>query len=100
MKRFYQSNNSSKTCKNCRIIRTFLLAVLFIVLLGLIKSDQLHYLHIVTPMNAAIFIIIIGSMMFFFKLIKYLIEKNKKIYFLSRTNLTKFGINPGNLPKV
>jgi len=77
MKRFYQSNNSSKTCKNCRIIRTFLLAVLFIVLLGLIKSDKLHYLHIVTPMNAAIFIIIIGSIMFFFKLIKYLIEKDK-----------------------
>ena len=77
MKRFYQSSNTSKTCKNCRIIRTFLLAVLFIVLLGLIKSDELHYLHIVTPMNAAIFIMVIGSIMFLFKLIKYLIEKDK-----------------------
>ena len=77
MKRFYKSNNYSKTCKNCRIIRTFLLAVLFIVLLGLIKSDKLHYLHIVTPMNAAIFIMIVGSIMFFLKVIKYLVEKDK-----------------------
>lgn len=77
MKRFYQSNNFSKPCKNCRIIRTFLLAVLFLVLLGLIKSDELHYLNIVTPMNAGIFIMVIGSVMFLFKLIKYLVEKDK-----------------------
>ena len=42
------------------IIRIFLLSVLFIVLLGLIKSDKLHHLQVVTPTNAAIFIIILG----------------------------------------
>ena len=71
------SNENKSTCQNCRIIRIFLLSVLFITLLGLIKSDQLHYLEIVTPMNAAIIIISSGIIMFFFKLAKFLIEKKQ-----------------------
>ena len=71
------SNKNIKTCQNCRIIRVFLLSVLFIVLLGLIKSDQLHYLQIVTPLNAAILIISSGLIMFMFKLAKFLLEKNQ-----------------------
>ena len=70
-------NKNIKTCQNCKIIRVFLLCVLFIVLLGLIKSDQLHYLQIVTPLNAAILIISSGLIMFIFKLAKFLIEKNQ-----------------------
>ena len=65
-------------CHNCRIIRIFLLCVLFILLLGLIKSDKLHYLQLVTPLNAAILIICSGIFMFFVKLAKFLIEKNQK----------------------
>ena len=56
---------------------TGVLSVLFIVLLGLIKSDQLHYLQIVTPLNAAILIISSGLIMFMFKLAKFLLEKNQ-----------------------
>ena len=43
MKRFYKSIKSSnlniapKTCQNCRVIRIFLLSVLFILLLGVIN---------------------------------------------------------------
>jgi len=70
-------NKNIKKCQNCRIIRIFLLSVLFIVLLGLIKSDQLHYLQIVTPLNAAILIISSGLIMFIFKLAKFLLEKNQ-----------------------
>ena len=70
------TNKHIKTCQNCRIIRVFLLCVLFIVLLGLIKSDQLHYLQIITPLNAAILIISSGLIMFIFKLAKFLLEKN------------------------
>ena len=81
MKRFYKSIKSSnsdiapKTCQNCRVIRIFLLSVLFILLLGVIKSDKLHYLQIVTPMNAALTIITLGCLMFIIKLIKHLAEK-------------------------
>ena len=81
MKRFYRSikssnlNTAPRTCQNCRVIRIFLLSVLFILLLGVIKSDKLHYLQIITPMNAALTIITLGCLMFIIKLIKHLSEK-------------------------
>ena len=64
-------------CSNCYIIRLFLLAVIFIVLLALIQSDKLHYLDFVTPSNAATLIILLGVVMFFVKLSKYVFEKKK-----------------------
>ena len=63
-------------CKNCYIIRYFLLAVVFIILFALVQSNNLHYLNFVTPSNAAIFIIILGVLTFLVKLIKYFFEKN------------------------
>ena len=64
-------------CRNCYIIRLFLLAVVFILLLGLIQSDNLHYLDFVTPSNAATIIIILGIIMFLIKLTKYIFDKKK-----------------------
>jgi len=64
-------------CRNCYIIRLFLLAVVFIVLLSLIQSDNLHYLNFVTPSNAATLIIFLGIIMFLIKLTKYVFEKKK-----------------------
>tara|TARA_B100000900_G_scaffold344560_1_gene308694 strand:- start:82 stop:378 length:297 start_codon:yes stop_codon:yes gene_type:complete len=62
-------------CRNCYIIRLFLLAVVFIILFALIQSENLHYLDFVTPTNAATLIIIIGVIMFLIKLTNYLFEK-------------------------
>ena len=64
-------------CQNCQIIRIFLLSVAFIIIIALIQSDKLHYLNFVTPINASIFIIAFGLIMFFFKLTKYLLEKKQ-----------------------
>ena len=64
-------------CRNCYIIRLFLLAVVFILLFALIQSDNLHYLDFVTPSNAATIIIISGVIMFLVKLTKHIIEKKK-----------------------
>ena len=64
-------------CRNCYIIRLFLLSVVFIVLFALIQSDNLHYLNSVTPSNAATFIIIIGLIMFLVKVTKYIFERKK-----------------------
>ncbi len=73
------SKETKKTykCRNCYIIRLFLLAVAFILLLALIQSDNLHYLDFVTPSNAATLIIIIGLIMFLVKATKYVFEKKK-----------------------
>ena len=64
-------------CRNCYIIRLFLLAVIFIVIFALIQSDNLHYLDFVTPTNAATLIIILGLIMFLVKATKYVFDKKK-----------------------
>ena len=64
-------------CSNCYIIRLFLLAVVFIVLLALIQSENLHYLDFVTPSNAATLIVLLGVIIFLVKLTKYIFEKKK-----------------------
>ena len=69
--------NKSYKCRNCYIIRLFILAVLFIVLFALIQNDNLHYLDFVTPSNAATLIILLGVIMFLVKLTKYIFERKK-----------------------
>ena len=64
-------------CRNCYIIRLFLLAVVFIVLFALIQNDNLHYLDFVTPSNAATLIILLGVIVFLVKLTKYVFERKK-----------------------
>ena len=73
------SKETMKTykCRNCYIIRLFLLAVVFIILFALIQSDKLHYLNFVTPSNAATLIFILGIIMFLAKVTKYFFEKKK-----------------------
>ncbi len=65
----------SYKCRNCYIIRFFLIAVIFIILFALIQSENLHYLDFVTPRNAATLIVILGLIMFFIKLTNYFFEK-------------------------
>ena len=82
IKNNYSSTSSKKIkkpykCRNCYIIRLFLLAVVFVLLFALIQSDNLHYLDFVTPSNAATIIIISGVIMFLVKLTKHIIEKKK-----------------------
>ncbi len=62
-------------CRNCYIIRFFLLAVVFVILFALIQSENLHYLDFVTPTNAAALIIILGLIMFLIKLTNYFLKK-------------------------
>ena len=62
-------------CRNCYIIRLFLLTVVFIILFALIQSENLHYLDFITPTNAATLIIILGLIMFLIKLTNYIFEK-------------------------
>ena len=64
-------------CRNCYIIRLFLLAVVFIVLFALIQNDNLHYLDFVTPTKAATLIILLGVIMFLIKLTKHIFERKK-----------------------
>ena len=73
------SKQKKKTykCRNCYIIRLFLLATVFILLFSVIQNDNLHYLDFVNPSNAAILIVILGIIMFLVKVTKYVFENKK-----------------------
>tara|TARA_B100000242_G_scaffold238365_1_gene178246 strand:- start:597 stop:857 length:261 start_codon:yes stop_codon:yes gene_type:complete len=64
-------------CRNCYVIRLFLLAVIFIVIFALIQNDNLHYLDFVTPSNAATLIVLLGVVMFLIKVTKYIFERKR-----------------------
>ena len=61
-----------QNCRNCLIIRYFLIAVLFIILIGLVFTDKTHYLAIIKPHYLAYLILILGAFIFIIKLYKYL----------------------------
>jgi disulfide bond formation protein DsbB len=59
-------------CRNCLIIRYFLIAVLFIILVGLVFTDKTHYLSIIKPDDLAYLILFLGLLIFIVKLYQYL----------------------------
>ena len=65
------------SCKICKTIRYFLIAVFLIIILALIQKDKLHYLKFINPENASIAVIIIGILIFISKIIGYFVDKNK-----------------------
>ncbi len=64
-----------KKCFLCLAIRYFIFAVLFIIIVSLTLSDNLHYLSFVSPKNFAYLIILLGLLLFIGKLFFYI--KNK-----------------------
>ena len=65
-----------KNCRICTIIRYFLVAVVFIIILALTVNDKLHYLSFVTSWNAAILILFFGLLLFLYKIYEYMKSKN------------------------
>ena len=65
-----------KHCRVCSFIRYFLAFVLLIIIVALTFQDNLAYLSFINPWNTAILIFIVGIMLFIFKLIEYLNEKD------------------------
>ena len=58
------------------IIRYFLVSVVFIAILALTVNEKLHYLSFVTSWNAAVLILILGLILFLYKIYEYLRSKN------------------------
>ena len=64
-------------CKRCRIIRTFIIATVFIVILGLVGGDNLSILSIVTAEGIAQIIWIAGMLLFLIKFSFWILDKSK-----------------------
>ena len=77
-------------CKNCLIIRYFIVAVLVIILAALLFTDKMKYLSFINPTKVSYLVIIVGVFVFLLKLFNYLkkkstfTDKSDKIRNLSR----------------
>ena len=77
-------------CKNCLIIRYFIVSVLIIILAALIFTDKLKYLSFVNPEKFSYLVIIVGLLVFLLKLYNFLktklsvTDKPNKVRYMSR----------------
>ena len=69
--------------KNCLIIRYFNIAVLLIILAALLFTDKMKYLSFIDPEKISYLVIILGILVFLFKLFSYL---KKKSTFTNKSN--------------
>ena len=63
-------------CRNCLIIRYFIVAVLVIILAALLFTDKMKYLSFINPEKISYLVIILGALIFLFKLFSYLKKKS------------------------
>ena len=66
------------SCKICKTIRYFLIAVFLLIVLALVQKEKLHYLKFINPENASILVLIIGLIIFVSKVIMYFIDKKRR----------------------
>jgi len=64
-------------CKRCRIIRMFIIASMFTVILGLVGGDNLRFLNMATPEGIAVTIWIVGGLFFLIKFSFWLLDRSK-----------------------
>ena len=69
MKRYLKSKYDGAPCQRCMILRVFLGMILFIIILSLVGGDELSYLKYITTQKVANAIMIIGFIVFVFKVI-------------------------------
>ncbi len=67
MFRIKQKNAPEGPCFTCRLIRSFIMATVMLIILGLVASDRLYLLTFISTDLLAIIIMISGLILFLFK---------------------------------
>ena len=68
MFRIKQKNVPEGPCFACRLIRSFIMATVMLIILGLVASDKLHLLKFISTDLIAMIILVSGLILFLFKL--------------------------------
>ncbi len=76
MFRIKQKNVSKGPCFACKVIRSFILASIMLLVLGLLATDKMHHLNFITTELIAVIILCAGSLLFLFKLWVWFRDRN------------------------
>ena len=78
MFRIKQKNAPEGPCFTCRLIRSFIMATVMLIILGLVASDKLYLLTFISTDFIAIIIIVSGLILFLFKFWQWKTSGTKK----------------------
>ncbi len=78
MFRIKQKNAPEGPCFTCRLIRSFIMATVMLIILGLVASDKLHLLTFISTDLIAMIIIVSGLILFLFKFWQWKTSGTKK----------------------
>ena len=68
MFRIKQRNTPEGPCFACRLIRSFIMATVMLIVLGLVASDRLYLINFISAELIAAIILVLGLILFLFKL--------------------------------
>ena len=78
MFRIKQKNAPEGPCFTCRLIRSFIMATVMLIVLGLVASDRLYLVNFISAELIAAIIIFLGLILFLFKLWQWKTDKIEK----------------------
>ena len=78
MFRIKQRNTPEGPCFTCRLIRSFILATVMLIILGLVASDRLYLVSFISTELIAAIIMVLGFLLFLFKLWQWKKDKIEK----------------------
>ena len=78
MFRIKQRNTPEGPCFTCRLIRSFILATVMLIILGLVASDRLYLVNFISTELIAATIMVLGLILFLFKLWQWKKDKIEK----------------------
>ena len=78
MFRIKQKNVPEGPCFACRLIRSFIMATVMLLILGLVASDRLYLLTFISTDLIAMIILVSGLILFLFKLWQWKTGATKK----------------------
>ena len=78
MFRIKQRNTPEGPCFTCRLIRSFILATVMLIILGLVASDRVYLLNFISTELIAAIIMVLGVLLFLFKLWQWKKDKIEK----------------------
>ena len=78
MFRIKSRNTPEGPCFDCRLIRSFVMATVMLIILGLVASDRLHLLTFISTDLIAGLILVFGLILFLFKLWQWKRDKIEK----------------------
>ena len=78
MFRIKQKNTSEGPCFTCKLIRSFVMATVMLIILGLVASDRLYLINFISTELIAVIVMVFGLILFLFKLWQWKKDKIEK----------------------